>query len=423
MNKIKCCNCNKELLEHHFGRGLIYKTRISCDYYCYDCIDSGAIILGCSLCKTRKNLGQFVTDSNLQKIPLEKLKSNGVEECCSDCYQLSHILCQECGKYHFVDFDKIPDTRYNGINIENIKLRENKFSYFEGALLCNPCFNESVSERMLYPRSAIRQETFNIHQPVKNFKVNRFTGIESEIITDFEDTDDIQYIDTPRNWKAVYDGSLNLGGVEFKTISPRFGDNIITDLRRLQNLNENMGYRADKSCGVHVHFEARDFKLTEIKNLLLLMNKIEPIIFESLPSDRQDNRFCQRLELDTSDLSRIETLKDLTDLWYNRMSETEFSTTRYSEARYRGVNIHSRFMLGTIEFRYHEGTHRAKPIYDWIRFCNSIMTASWNLSNGFTPKWKNLKKELTNNKLEPEEIILLMGGKSALNYIEKRKGE
>jgi len=51
------------------------------------------------------------------------------------------------------------------------------------------------------------------------------------------------------------------------------------------------------------------------------------------------------------------------------MNKTEATTEKYNSSRYRGLNIHSRFLHGTIEYRYHHGTLNSYFITKWMAFC------------------------------------------------------
>ena len=129
--------------------------------------------------------------------------------------------------------------------------------------------------------------------------MKRFIGIESEMLyedlpTEYdEDYDFHDYIDCPRGWELVHDGSLSSGGVELRTNKPVQSDMIKVLLNSLDRHILNHDTSVDDSCGVHIHFNALDLGLEYIKNLLHIMKHIEPIIFDTLPSHREDNRYCK----------------------------------------------------------------------------------------------------------------------------------
>jgi hypothetical protein len=71
--------------------------------------------------------------------------------------------------------------------------------------------------------------------------------------------------------------------------------------------------------------------------------------------------------------------------------------------------------MGTIEFRYHEGSTEARPIIDWIRFINRIMTASKNLHNN--PK---IYSKIISKTVNTIDIIKEISGVWGADYIERR---
>ena len=56
------------------------------------------------------------------------------------------------------------------------------------------------------------------------------------------------------------------------------------------------------------------------------------------------------------------------------------STDKYNEARYCGLNLHSRYYHGSIEFRLHSGTINKKKIVNWISICNIIIEKGIEIS-------------------------------------------
>ena len=245
---------------------------------------------------------------------------------------------------------------------------------------------------------------------------NRFVGIESEVITESHSASD--YVDEersiPKFFNVVEDGSLNEGGVEFVTSMPIIGDNVNIALDSLQETNEDEWNTVDSSCGLHIHMNALDMGFVEIKSLLMIMSRIQYILYESIPECRRDTSYAKEIDLSPIAISRISSLSELVDSYYS-MAETSISDQKYNDARYIGTNIHSRFYLGSIEFRYHEGVVSSKPIKNWILFLNSIMTASKDLSN--RPKLYN---KIVNSKFQPIDIIREICGVGGADYIESK---
>jgi len=252
-----------------------------------------------------------------------------------------------------------------------------------------------------------------IYYPDKT-EFNRFVGIESEVITEYSDADN--YYDEglmPKHFKVVNDGSLNENGVEFVTSRPLIGNQIYEALDSLEEANIAEYNEVDNSCGVHIHLNAIDFGFKELKSLLMIMTRIQKPIYESLPKFREKD-YCREILLSPSEWASINDLPTLVSSYYN-LQDSIINDNKYNEARYTGTNIHARFFLGSVEFRYHEGSIKSKPIENWIRFLNKIMDVSRKLHN--KPKLYN---KIISTKIQPIDIIREVTGVWGAEYIERK---
>jgi hypothetical protein len=92
-----------------------------------------------------------------------------------------------------------------------------------------------------------------------------------------------------------------------------------------------------------------------------------------IPKHRMESRYSKPMdEIDSKIILEVKNARDFCDLWYYRMNNTQATTEKYNDSRYRGLNLHSRFLHGTIEYRYHHGTISDYYINNWILFCLSI---------------------------------------------------
>jgi len=111
------------------------------------------------------------------------------------------------------------------------------------------------------------------------------------------------------------------------------------------------------------------------------------------------------------DLNSIETL------WYSEANNTSASANRnrYNNTRYNGLNIHSYFFRGTVEFRLLNSTTHAGELKSYIQFC--LAMSAWSITNEtkisfrdttqYSPKQKAtiMKSVLTNRlKMTGEEF-------------------
>jgi hypothetical protein len=125
--------------------------------------------------------------------------------------------------------------------------------------------------------------------------------------------------------------------------------------------------KINKSCGLHVHFDAKQMSLTGMKNLWNNYQTLEGSIDAFLPISRREsnNRFCQPLRsvISTAKVNAATSKRDLA---------TKMPT------RYGKLNLQSYLRHETVEFRHHSGTIEFEKINNWILFCHSLAEFSEN---------------------------------------------
>jgi hypothetical protein len=98
------------------------------------------------------------------------------------------------------------------------------------------------------------------------------------------------YNHTNRNhWKIVTDGSIQ-GERAFELVSPVLkGEAGIAQVKKVCDVLESIGAKVNKSCGMHVHFDARQMQINDWRNLyknyIILENEIDAI----MPASRRGN--------------------------------------------------------------------------------------------------------------------------------------
>lgn len=188
-----------------------------------------------------------------------------------------------------------------------------------------------------------------------------------------------------RSWKLVSDASIDEvsrdGGyadstyrVELVTPICVYDDipTIQEILRRLRGAHAV----ANDSCGVHIHVSAAPHTAQSLRNLTNIMASKEDMIYRALKvhPDRE-HEYCKKMDnrfLDEINRKKPQTLEDVSRIWYN--GETHRSRSHYDNSRYGGLNLHSVFQKGTVEFRLfnsdclkHAGKAKA-----YIQFCLAL---------------------------------------------------
>ncbi len=186
-----------------------------------------------------------------------------------------------------------------------------------------------------------------------------------------------------RKWLIVPDGSLSGGrnGENGEVVTP-----ICTwaDLEPIQAvvraLRTQAHAKVNTTCGVHVHVgvPADRFNAAALGRLAKMVYAQEPLIFAALgvQAARAD-RYTRSVDADF--IGRIassapQSREALANNWYGASSAQYAQREHYHQSRYRGLNLHSVFYRGTIEFRYFEGTLHAGEIKSWVLFSLALAT-------------------------------------------------
>ena len=192
-----------------------------------------------------------------------------------------------------------------------------------------------------------------------------------------------------RIWKIMNDASIKtmkntkgkLKGVNNKDYSVELVTPILRyeDIETLQELIRRLrkaGAVSDSElqCGIHIHIGAKDHTPNTLKNLVNLMAAKEDLIYKSLEIDPARVRWCKKVNEDliqAINKKKPKTLEQLADLWYSGYG-FENRERHYHTSRYHGLNLHSTFTKGTIEFRLFNGTLHTGKIRSYIVFCLAI---------------------------------------------------
>lgn len=171
------------------------------------------------------------------------------------------------------------------------------------------------------------------------------------------------HIHNNSNWIIKPDNSC---GIEINTPVLKGWRGLETLLRVIEALNKS-GIQADQRCSLHVHVNIADLSLRQMAAVIAYYIKCEAIFFDSVPSHRKNNRYCQPL--------------GMTDLFsHDFIMEPEDLISRISGVKYYSINAYH-FMQGggfssdnhrkqTLEFRIIENIACIDPLTakNWIRF-------------------------------------------------------
>jgi hypothetical protein len=181
-----------------------------------------------------------------------------------------------------------------------------------------------------------------------------FVGVEIEL-----EKVDLKHVPAS-TWNIVEDGSLKDKGKEFVTIPIQF-KYLEVELERLfGSLNS---CNPSERCSVHVHINARDFTLEELKKFIALYMIFEKSLY-NFSGERLNNNFCVPV------VFYPEIAKQFVDC-------LSVGTIIPVWFKYYGFNLSPIFggessPIGTIEFRHMKGTTDIEWIINWINLIVSL---------------------------------------------------
>ena len=184
-----------------------------------------------------------------------------------------------------------------------------------------------------------------------------------------------------RSWRVVADSSLGsvAKSVQAEVVSPilEYGDMPV--LQEVVRAVRRAGARADSTCGVHVHVDAGPHSPRSLANLLKVVHGQERHIAEALGIGSGRARYARDVDADLIErLARRppRSMGDLSRLWYKGRSP---HPGKFDQSRYRAVNLHSVFTLGTVEFRAFNSTMHAGKLRAYVTLSLALSAYSRNV--------------------------------------------
>lgn len=217
---------------------------------------------------------------------------------------------------------------------------------------------------------------------------------------------------TARKWKIMRDSSIcpiindgtNAALDEYKVefVTPPLN---YSDIELLQNiirkLREN-GAKAHSSCGIHIHVDGANHTAITLRRLVSFMTARQDLIYEALQIGDREKHWCHKLNktlLDAMKKDKNITKDKAEEIWYSKANDGYcggINHQHYNDTRYHGINLHSFFTKGTVEFRLFNSTLHAGKIKAYIQFCLAV--SAWAITSqekivfrsmdGYTPEQK-----------------------------------
>lgn len=171
-------------------------------------------------------------------------------------------------------------------------------------------------------------------------------------------------------WKIVNDGSVAGEGNELVSPILIFEDGIHRNTRLALNALRFNGGQVDRTCGLHIHHDARNMSPAEIAATYGLYALFQPVINSFLPSSRHNGEYCQSLNQDHAEWAEGQAV--MHDDWTDRNA--------FHNERYLAINTGALRVHGTLEFRQHSGTLNPLKVTHWKRFTKAMMVSGRRLN-------------------------------------------
>ena len=216
-----------------------------------------------------------------------------------------------------------------------------------------------------------------------------------------------------RTWKCVYDSSIKATTHSRKCelVSPILTYNDMNDLQEIVRLLRSAGAKSspDFCCGIHVHVGALDHTVRSIKNLVNFMSSYQDLIYKAVNVNPSREAYCRKLNhnlIENFNTRGVSSEYDCEKVWYNREDTHYCKSQHYNQTRYHGLNLHSLFSKGTVEFRVFNGTLHAGKIRAYIVMCLGICNYAKTKA-----RVTKAKKQQFNDKYTMYELLCRLGVK------------
>jgi hypothetical protein len=176
---------------------------------------------------------------------------------------------------------------------------------------------------------------------------------------------------TSPTWKIVRDGSVVGCSNPMELVSPILdGEEGMAQVKLVGQILSRIGCSVNRSTGLHVHVDARDLSVEQIKNVLRIWVKYEANYDSIMPASRRgDSCYYAR--------SVVGALGGSVDAAFDRIARMRATDGRSMAhamgGRYFKVNLESLVRHGTIEVRHHAGSVDPVKLEMWARTVNAIV--------------------------------------------------
>ena len=181
-------------------------------------------------------------------------------------------------------------------------------------------------------------------------------------------------------WKIVTDSSVHATTpadrrarlVGFELVSPILrGEEGLSDVRAIMDAIETYSgtIKVNKSCGFHLHTQAGDLSLKQLKAICKMQIKYEWVIDTFLPQSRRANNayYAQSVVRHFGNGQTMQSMENTGFSLVDSARDTRQLTNTVQRTRSSKLNFNHFTDRGTIEIRHASGTLDGEKITNWVK--------------------------------------------------------
>ena len=185
-------------------------------------------------------------------------------------------------------------------------------------------------------------------------------------------------------WQVKPDGSIS-GRYGFEVVSPVLqGTDGLEQVKKVLSVVRDNGGDANESCGFHIHWGVRDWRIKNFRNFYKRWAKFEKGTDLLQPlSRRGDNAYYTKSVYSnvvmghaSGDIARtVQTMFTKID---GCRTVTQLRNLIQGGGRYNKLNLAKYHRTGTVEIRHHSGSFSEQKVIAWIELTGSMISDADN---------------------------------------------
>lgn len=206
-----------------------------------------------------------------------------------------------------------------------------------------------------------------------------------------------------RKWKIMRDASIvpvkptGPASDEYRCefVTPPLSYEDIETVQEIVRAFRKAGAVTNHSCGIHIHVDGANHDAHSLRRVVKFFAARQNLLYEGLQiSPSRSSQWCKPLATNLIDeMAKVKNISrsEMESIWYSRANagySGRIDHSHYNRTRYNGLNLHSFFSKGTVEFRLFNSTLHAGRIKAYIQFCLAV--SAWAIESNDSINFRNL---------------------------------